>query len=102
MTKTPREILENLVKTTFHNVSYLSPKEIYDPKPSIDEALVDLAQYEEENKKSDQWILSRVEIDKDWIKDLIGKTGLVTDAGVERIAEGIKIYSPIKLIGEKK
>ena len=101
MTKTPREILTKLLENTYVREQHDSTG-IRSALPNIDQALIDLDKYEEENKQSEQWILSRVEIDKDWIKDLIGKTGLVTDAGVERIAEGIKIYSPIKLIGEKK
>jgi len=86
MTKTPREILEDLIKK----------------KDNIDEALIALEEYEAENKQSEQWILSQVEIDKDWIKDLLLRSGLVTEVGAERIAEGIKLYNPIKLVEEKK
>ena len=83
---TPRKILEKFKKSV---------------TMTIDDALIDLDKYEEENKKSEQWILSRVEIDKDWIKKLCIDSKLLTEEDAERVAEGIKVYSPIKLVGEK-
>lgn len=81
---TPREILNKLVKDG-----------------DVDKALVALDAHEKENRQSEQWILSKVEIDKPWVKKLLLKSNLLDGELAERIAEGIKIYSPIKLVGEK-
>ena len=85
MTKTPRQVLENLT----------------DNKEAIDKAIIAIDAYYFDLKDTPQYILSQVEIDKDWVKDLLLRSGLVTDVGAERIAEGIKAYSPIKLVEKK-
>jgi len=94
MTKTPREILEIL---TDAKDEALTPLGAFD----IDKAIIALDKYYEEIRGSEQYILNRVEIDKAWVKKLLLDSNLLDGELAERIAEGIKIYSPIKLVEKK-
>lgn len=93
--KTPREIVDKLVKTM---TSSHTPGEV--KILDIDKAVIDLDKYYTDLMKTPSYILGQVEIDKEWIKQLIIKSKLLDEAGAERIAEGIKVYSPIRLIKE--